>query len=61
MYVDAVLEPPKGTSNIWKAVVTKVPNPLAHPNEQARLHLTAGELGRSLGMIELGSARGEIA
>jgi hypothetical protein len=41
----------------WTAVVQKVPNPLAHPDERATLHITRGELGKLLCSVPLGDAR----
>lgn len=58
MYVNATLEPPSNEHDFWRVVVGQVPNPLAHPNEEAVLHVTRGELGKHLGTVKLGSARG---
>ncbi|OJJ45917.1 hypothetical protein ASPZODRAFT_26514 [Penicilliopsis zonata CBS 506.65] len=57
IYMTGTLERPDEEHDAWRVSVSNVPNPLAHPNENAVLHLTQGELGKPLGSVELGAAR----
>ncbi len=65
MFVDAELIAPEESSEDedgnetgkWRVVVDALPNSSMHPIAKATLYLTKGELGRSLGSVELGMAR----
>jgi hypothetical protein len=64
IFVDAKLIPPLTRNGIqysdnvpWTVEVQTVPNPIAHPQERATLHITRGELGKVLASISLGDAR----
>lgn len=56
-YVDAKIAPPTTASGIWTASVESIPMSPTIPREQhqAQLYFSKGELGKHLGMIDLGS------
>lgn len=64
-YVDAWLEPASSDddndSSTWKVLAAGLPNVPISVRNQAVLHLTAGELGRYLGRVDLGFVDGKGA